>query len=111
MVLIIKRQNHDDCFVASMSDHGNPYGNPNYQRLMELIDNFDLEDILFRIRVYRLIIDRLISQNKLHINNKYKDSDNTNTLHDALVKYFHQNGVRKYFIEVSDDVFRTKYLN
>jgi|688.fasta_scaffold871694_1 hypothetical protein len=111
MVLIIKRQNHDDCFVARMSDQGDPEGNPDYYRLIDFIDNMNLDNIIYRIRVYRLIIDELIIGNKWNINNGYDHTHVSNTLHDWLVIYFQQKGISKYFIEVNDDVFRPNYLN
>ncbi len=104
MVLIIKRQNLNECFVVKMSDHGDPQGDRNYPRLFEIVENRNLDKFFNRKKLYQTIIDKLIQAN-LWNNREYEDSDVTNTLHKWIADYFQNNGIIKYFVEVDENVF------
>jgi hypothetical protein len=60
MILIIKRRLNDECFIAKMSSQGNPLGDKEYIHLLEIIDTSDLDFIIYRIRLYKIIINKLI---------------------------------------------------
>jgi hypothetical protein len=109
MVVIIKRRNHDECFVAKMSNQGNPQGDPDYDRLIEIIDNIDLDKILYRKRLYRLLIDKLIASNRWNRHRGHQEGDVSNTMHDWIVSCFRHYKISKFFIEVDNDVFRPGY--
>jgi hypothetical protein len=106
MVLIIKRKNQKECFVVKMSERGNPYGDPNYVRLMEIVENKNLDRFFNRSNLYKIIIDKLIEENKWNRNRSYEFGDVPNTMHDWIVSCFNHFNIIKYFIEVDESVFR-----
>jgi hypothetical protein len=106
MILIIKRQLHEECFILRISEYGYLQEDKDYVRLFEIIDQVSLDKILYRKKLYMAIIDRLIISNKWNRNRSYQESDVTNTLHKWIVECFELNKIMKFFIEVDERCFR-----
>lgn len=101
MVLIIKKENTEIYFLAKLSAFG--YGPP--IRLINLLDDENLDALFIRRQLYGCIIDKLISKRIWHRERGHLPSDVTNTLHDWLVEWFTHSNAKTVFIEVGNEVF------
>jgi hypothetical protein len=101
MVLIIKKKNEETYYVARLAKFG--YG-PDI-RLINLIKEDDnLDKRFIRIRLYKAIIDKLVSEGRWNRTRSYQEGDVPNTMHDWLVAWFNETKASTLFIEVGDDV-------
>jgi hypothetical protein len=110
MILIIKRRLNDECFIAKMSSQGNPLGDKEHIHLLEIIDKSALDIIIYRNRLYKLIIDKLIHKKMWDRDRTYQEGDVPNTMHDWITRCFQHNKINKFFIEVDDNVFRPEFF-
>ncbi len=106
MVLIIKKKSEEVYHIARLAKFG--YG-PDI-RLVNLVNEDDnLDKRFIRIRLYKAVIDKLVSEGKWHRKRSYQDGDVPNTMHDWLVSWFSQTKASTLFVEVGDEVFNPEY--
>jgi hypothetical protein len=110
MILIIKRRLNDECFIAKMSNQGNPLGDKEHIHLLEIIESFNLDKIIYLSVIYKIIIDKLIEKEMWDRDRSYQYGDVSNTMHDWIVSCFQHNNINKFFIEVDDNVFRPRFF-